>query len=320
MAEAASPAATLAEQYDVETTADAAVAQQSPAAPASAAAPAPPQTFTHPAYLTRMASELGWTPEEIAVTPTDALGEVVARVQAHSRRMAGETQRQSQPEPNRPLSQQQFQPPPQQPLQDDFDLGETEQFAPEIANALKKVTSAFKKKVAALEGQVTELANFRDQTAAQQQRQKNFQIDAVINNLGPQYAAHFGKGPGHVVQANDPQAFDNRLALIHIADTLMKRGMDLEAAIKQAARVFPADTPVAETPPPPPALNQEQEEWLQGGSAKPTHRQPAPEPPGRARAEKSVARKLNELGITTPTTNGVQNNEPGFASSEDFPE
>jgi hypothetical protein len=294
---APSPAESLAAEYDYTDILPSAVAQEPE--PAPAAAPAQPAAIQHPRYLVNMAIDMGFTQEEIATTPSDTLGRMLQVIQSRQR---------LQPQQQQPQQQQQAVTAPPEP-EEEIDLGDTSDFTPEVIALVKRAaTAAVKaatKRIKPVAEQVDELRQL-DQMRTHEQR--NEKLDQLFTGLGADYSAHFGSGSGKQVKQNNPTAFRNRLEVVAALDVMRasRPGTDEEHMAKVVKLLFPVEAKGDTTA--------KQQEWQEGGVARPTNRKPAAEPPGPAKARKAVAEFLNNHPTVTASREGDK------ATKDDFPE
>lgn len=245
-----------------------------PATPPPPPAPTPPQAATpaqpaapppgpkHPAWLSKLAETVGFTPEQIERLDTNALGEGVSVMQA---RVA---QQPAQAPPAAPAA-----PPPQAPPPPDFDLGLTddqkEEFGPELMGVLTKIGQAAEQKAAALEQR---LAQYEHREVQRTQSQMINAVDMAIASLPAEYQAIIGAGPGLETMTTAPKAHERRLFVLQAlerADPSVwnKSPAEIQARIKEKMADHWGITAAA---PAKPVVTRDQ--WDRGGSPPPTQR------------------------------------------------
>lgn len=258
----------------------------------------PPAAISHPDYLVQAATNWGFAPEEIAVTPTHVLAKAVHRLQQNMLRqrqqtvtqqtLEAATVRQPEPEP-------------------EIDLGlsseDLESYDPKIIGAIKKAASAPLSRVKQLEA---ELAQERQRGAERDNRQACELIDAAFTRLGKDYVRIFGDGAGRDLQ--DQKQFKRRIATLQEAgidmsrlnrSTLVKQikeAADLLYGVGEAAAAPAADPYTSALAGKPAAGRISEQQWDAATLARPTQRNGAPEPKGDALAVKNLEKRMREAG------------------------
>lgn len=283
------------------------------ATPAAATAPTTPaaeekkpEPITHPAYLRQMAEEYGYTAEELAAKPTAELEREVAAIHRREQQRQAAIQHAAQT----PASQQPTTPaaPASQarPGDDEIDWGVDEagrpytadDFSPGIVRQIREQH----KKIKDLEARIGGV----QQTAAQKAGEDfERQLDAEFEKHQDVY----GKGRTRDLLPSSPE-FQRRLATYQHLQGLGARKaltkLDQDVGNFRAAMFGAVKTAAAAAAP---AGNGRPtaEQWGQGGLVKPTARNSVPEPKGKERAAKVVAKKLAELG-----------DEPGASADDEI--
>ncbi len=254
---------------------------------------------THPPRLVRLAlpgrderlfprnervqrQDRGLSDEEISSTPTDRLDDIVYHLNRQALRLSREhqaaaTRIQSQ---DRKWSADE---PTEPPAQEQVDLGLKED---DYDVPLLGVIKSLKK----------DLADLKSQTAMERQRKAN---ETVVETLDRIFSAHedlVGKGTHKDLKA-DSRDFKRRMAVIATAER--DNGKDsFEDKVIRAIKDLYGDS-VGDPPPTgreDHPLRRREQEWRNGGLARPTQRDNAAEPTGERKALKTAARIMKEAG------------------------
>lgn len=298
-APAPAPAASLADAYDIgsEDIIDQEPATSvAPSVPGESespsARPVPPKDpvtgqfvkKSHPKWLERQARDLGISDDEMGEMETDVLGEAVTATM----RFAQEDKRARATEPREPV-------PPSEPGidwgKDDSGRAMTEEdYAPAVASAVKS-NHSLEKRVKQLEGIVQSLLQNEGRRAADSHFDK---IDTAFMGL-KDMTGIIGTGSRHDLERGSPE-MKRRMAILREAQDLAGKDATEAAILRKLPEAAKSLFGTAATPAPaastPPVA--EIERWNNGATARPTHRDGAPEPKGRKAAEKAVAQILRE--------------------------
>ncbi len=234
-------------------------------------------TPSHPAYLVRMAEGLGFTKDEIAGIPPEALGLAVAKVNEVRR----QDERTASIERTHHEARQAA-PPPDAAPKDDFDLS-SEEFDDRLVKVLKRQ----EKDLQALRAELNQLRT-------SELIRHNETLTQKMDRLFAKNPKLFGEGPGKKLPKDSPE-LKRRLAVLRDMDTIGS-GDEEERYEKSLDALYPESKVKPPEPPPDKALEERKEQWNRGGVARPTHRNGAPEPKGRHKAEQSVESLLKEMG------------------------
>ena len=260
--------------------------------------------------MIQMAQDLGLTPEEIASTPADALEVAVYHISRQARRQQEILgRRDSAVEQDRnqafdrnlgsqgggsPASGASSSPPTTQPeaaAPEDkpYDLGlQEDQWDPTLMGALKKLAAGHAdqaKEIKALKQQIAHLHHVENIRANESFAQK-------MDRLFSGDEATFGKGEGRTLKEDSDELARRRAVLGAMQG--IKENISIEAKYERAyQKIFGSVKPAA------PAaddteLAARQDEWRRGNVARPTQRAGGSEPPGTAKATRSVAAKMAE--------------------------
>lgn len=286
-------AETAAAQYEVEEAGPAAATPaETPPAP-QAPEPAKPR---HPAWLTKMAADLGVEQEDVD-SSTQAELERLVRYQA----------RQAKAEAN-DLRREKAQQRPQEAPEPEPDLWgkdsdgkpyAEQDYLPGIASAIKEVHS-LRKEVKELRSALEGLGHSERRREAETAAER---IDRFFVELGSEYKEVFGEANRADIDTGSPE-FKRRMAVINSLGDMPVSHPQFKSKMHQAAKeIFgdrvkpPASPPAA---PAAEAYTPEQKRWVNGGVSKPTHREGSAEPKGPKKAEKAVAALLKEMGGEQP--------------------
>ena len=280
---------------------------------------APDGTFkkAHPAALKNLALDLGIPEEDIEGLETadlDRVVKVTARQALRIQREASDRQKTILNSVDRNITQQVQEPAP--PEADPFaDMGE---FDPRLVNMLRSQDKTIKE----LREQLTGVNQREVQRVA---RTSGEMLDDAFAALGASFEPFFGKGNA-VDGEVEAESLNRRRALVGLAGIDFSKPFTVKsvtAAIKKAAESMygpalanaqpPAQVdPYAQPATPTPPVTARQKQWQENTVAKPTQRQSVPEPPGRAKAIRSVSRILESERAA------VNNENNGSAEPEDF--
>lgn len=247
----------------------------SPSATESAQAPPPeaaPQVQTHSKRLVRECLDWGFTQAEIDRLPTDDLEDRLYDRQRTYRIAQQQRQQVEQPKPA-PAPEPEIELPP-----------EAAGYSDAEKTLLRKLVKPTLDKSASLE---KELAELKQQFAAQQARDNRRTFDAVLDKH-------------KTIFTDDAAGNAKKSALIGYLSNLTEKtdlAADTEAGIKLLFGSAPA--PVSPPPPPPPApavdpLAERKKEFAEGGVARPTERVEPPPTQGEALALANLKKMLGE--------------------------
>jgi hypothetical protein len=332
----------VAQLYDIEPDAPAAAAPAVRAAASAgtptaadgvaAAPPAAPVPTAIPPMLARMAEDLGIDEDTIKTSSEAELKALVSYMarelrtdrEARRREQIASTGRESPPDPNLPQ--------PAVPSRAGRDgaadpapaaeeytlaLGEDEAlFDPRLLKGIRTALSLHGK-VAKLEAMVGQIGGH---IQAQVNETLGERVDRLFSSLPDSHVAHFGKDKGRRDLDRDSPEMIRRMAVLQLADGM--KGGSFESRFKKAVEALygatghSAQSPSQPTPRegrqlPPKGpdgrfVNRSEaaavEQWNDSGLASPTDRNGGSEPQGPAKATKSVAALMRNMGDDQPTT------------------
>jgi len=280
-------------------------------AAASAQSAAPVPQSKHPSYLLQQAREFNLDDEEIEGMSTNVLGKVVHRLMREQLAFRAELDKE------RTLVHGQVRTPPPEakPEEEDFDIDfgvdpETGRkmtaadFNPNLVHAFKSLTRQQRAENKRLQEELSK----RDQRDQQRDEVRAAAIyDSAFAALGPDYEPIFGKAAGRDMDPNSPEFRRRILVLTEAqADPRQHTVAQARARIKKAAELIAPvkanPNPYAEVPkkgePAKPTNGVKprisEEEWNEGGLARPTARKVDDEPPGEAKAVRNLAAKMDK--------------------------
>lgn len=264
----------------------------------------PPETFSHPRWLVDQASDLGYTQEDLDTTPTDQLGREISRLHKQLRQNTRQDDRAQTVETARGS----VEPLPPEPEKDELDFGgvkddEGSPFTekhlhPGIAAILKaqaKQLKDLKADLEAVKGYTQSKINEENLTIAER----------IDNTFAKFNDPRLGKGSVDQLKPNSTELMFRRAILAKASEMAGERSSKeaklgkLEEAYKS---LFGSSPPKAEEPAAPSApagtSRITKEQWKNGAVNRPTQRKGAPEPRGVSKAEKAVAEKMREEGLS----------------------
>lgn len=234
----------------------------------------------HPAYLVSMAKKLGFSDEEIQGIPPETLGLAVAKVQETklAERRDASIERTHHEVADR--ARQSDAPVP--PQKDEFELP-VEEYDDKLVGVLKRQDKELK----ALKAEIAQLRNVEINRQNETLTQK---LDRLFDG---QPKERFGEGPGKKLDGKSAE-MRRRMAVLREMETLGPG--DIEDHFEKAVTTLYGATPKSSEVTPDNALEDRKEQYRNGGLARPTHRNGAPEPKGVSKARQSVAEALKEMG------------------------
>lgn len=289
---------TLISEYEFDDVPEAESVDESPATGEVAGEP-PPAAVTSPAAaatqlpkhgkrLIREALDLGLSDDQIRSMDTETLDETVyvLRKQAIAQFRDNSIQRAVQPDRNPP--EKTAPPDPRSGISspssgDDLGMSAEEEaeFDPRLMGLLKRLHRENRELK-----QVVQTINGREQ---QREQETNRQL---CDRKFQERQEVFGKGLGRELTGDSPE-YLRRVAVLTLVDRDNSQA-SLETKIDRAIEKLYGkqlrNSAVEE-----PALTAQQEQWRNGGLARPTQRAGAPEPAGPKKAEKAVAAKMREM-------------------------
>lgn len=242
----------------------------------------PDQNLTaHPAYLVRIAKQLGFTEEEIQGIPPETLGLAVAKVQETKlaeRRVDSieRTQHEAASQARQSAADQPIPPQKEEP----FELP-IEEYDDKLVNVLKRLDRENK----AMRAELNQLRNVE---INRQQESLTQKMDRLFAEKKDQY----GEQPGKKLAKDSPE-MHRRLAVLSLMERLGP-GDPEELFAKAHTAIYGTSKPAE--PKPDKDLEARKKQWEEAGVSRPTHRTGAPEPNGRAKAVQSVAEAMRDLG------------------------
>lgn len=251
----------------------------------------------HPSYLLRMATDLGMSDDEVAGMDTERLGEVVHHLNAQIRKTDRENARAQAVETAK-------EPKPAPPVEDEDEWGtdpegnklSEKDYFPAVAKTIKTQKQHEKE----LKELREKLARFEQQEIVRQNETAAERIDREFSR----HEKHLGKGRGREMDNNSSE-FQRRVAVLSLVDRDKSKDQ-LGAKIDRAVKLLYGES----EPEPEPRANGRisKEDWDAAAVVRPTKRRSEDDPPGRKKAERSVAKALKEAG------------NDGVPEADDFPE
>jgi hypothetical protein len=245
----------------------------------------PDQAHTsHTAYLVRIAKNLGFSDEEIQGIPPETLGLAVAKVQETKQAERREASAERTQHEAAAQSRQSSGIPPVPPQIDKFELPD-EEYDDKLLGVLKRQDKELK----ALRAELQQLRN------VEINRQNETLTQKLDRLFAGQPKERFGDGPGKKLDGKSPE-MKRRMAVLREMETLGPG--DIEDHFQKAVKTIYGDSKPVEANPIK-ELEERQEQFRNGGVARPTHRNGAPEPKGVSKATSSVAEVLKEMGAAS---------------------
>lgn len=313
MADEPKPGKSLLEQYDLGDTSynpeldgtPTPVTTTPPVATASAPAASPsPEPPKHSKRLIRMATELGFSEDEINSTPTESLDEAVYAANRAALAEARQSTRAELAAPGRPRSLATGEFLPAQPTT-------PETSAPQQASTPTQTPETFltdedrqtfdPRLVQLLESQAKQIAELKQHIGALYQRENTRQLETFSQHVDRRFAEKkelFGDKPGRQMKFTEPET-RRRQAVMALVEAMSKEGGNksfdelFDAAV---ASIYGSVAPPPVGNPTPPANGTAEKRWNEAALARPTHRT-SDEPKGEAKALKTAARYMQEHGI-----------------------
>lgn len=230
----------------------------------------PPVQPKHPAWMTEMATELGFLPEDVEAMDGNSLG---IAMRAAQRMPARQT-------PATPP------PPPAPEPEPTVDLGLTPEQIEDLGPDMIGILTNMAKKQAIQTRELEKRLGMHEQNQAMRDQNEVFRtIDEAINGLGAEYAAILGSGQGHQVYKTSPGLFRKRKFVL---DSLAAEGLNFQTAplsvIQQKIKArtdedFGTQAKPGQKPATPPVVSKQ--DWDRGGSPPPTQRNGGNELPPR---------------------------------------
>lgn len=261
-----------------------------PVAPA-VTVPATPPVPSHPRSLVRRAQDVGLTEADMTGRTSDQLEDIVYYLTKQQLAEARRTSRETTVSDalDRHLGQAPAPEPPKDPDQAlGIDWGKAEDGTPYTAESYSPVVANAIRENARLKREVDELKQFR-------QGQEQKELNAVQARIEKAFAEHddvLGKGTRAEIKPESAE-YARRMAVLREVDN-DKSHRSLKEKIDRAREVlFGAKkaAPLAQEKP----LSRLQQQWTEGGLARPTQRSSGPEPNGVKKATKTVGKLLDEL-------------------------
>jgi hypothetical protein len=250
----------------------------------------------HPQYLKDQALEFGFSEDDLAEMPTEALHRTVLqmaknRLAFRSQQDAARTVQGDGPKPEPP--------PAPEPAPDDLGLDEN-LYDPGLIGILKKQA----KELAELRKVKGVVDNLSERETKRETSRAADLLDGHFEALGPEFKRIFGDGPAG--ELTDADAMKRRIAVLNEAGINLSNVTTKSLAkIKAAAELLYKAPAEAKAPEPyadagkasgangaTPRVSPE--DWAKAGLAKPTQRAGAAEPKGEELAKANLAKRFRE--------------------------
>ena len=166
-----------------------------------------------------------------------------------------------------------------------------------------KVFKTLQGHIKSLADRVAQQDRVIDQLRAAESMRQSETIADRVDRVFARYEQHFGAGRGRDLQANDPH-MERRLAVLALVQRDASKST-LEAKVERAIKlIYGGGTKPAPKASIPDPIKERTEAWSDATLNRPTHRNGAPEPKGKERAEESV-REIQRDWAGSQETNGA---------------